>query len=82
MKRWSKLFADRPTKPKELAAFWIEHVLRNDDHKYLKPPETFLSTFELFIFDLKTISGIILGILIGFLAGFSTRKNKKKLKKH
>ncbi|CAH1399790.1 unnamed protein product [Nezara viridula] len=81
MKRWSKLFADRPMKPRELAAFWIEHVLRNDDHQYLKPPETFLSTLELFFFDLKTILGIVLGLMIASLAtSFFNRKKQKKLK--
>ncbi|CAH1399795.1 unnamed protein product [Nezara viridula] len=64
IKRWSKIFKDRPVKPKELAAYWIENVLNNDDHKYLQPPETFLSNLELFLFDLKTILGIIMGLII------------------
>nr|XP_014288185.1 UDP-glucuronosyltransferase 2B17-like [Halyomorpha halys] len=82
MKRWSKLFTDQPMKPKELAVFWIEHVLRNDNHKYLQPPEAFLRTLELIFFDLKTILGICLGLFIAFLASFLKRKEQRKLKKH
>nr|XP_014278601.2 UDP-glucuronosyltransferase 2B17-like [Halyomorpha halys] len=83
IKRWSKIFKDRPTKPKELAAFWIENVLRNDDSTYLQPPEAYTSTFELFFFDLKTILGIIFGIIITFIASSCSYKiQQKKIKIH
>ncbi|CAH1399792.1 unnamed protein product [Nezara viridula] len=82
IKRWSKIFKDLPTKPKELAAYWIEHVLKNEDHKYLQPPETFLSTFELIFFDLKTILGTILGLVIAFLACSCSNKKQIKLKQN
>lgn len=84
IKRWSKIFKDRPVKPKELAAYWIEHVLYNDDLKYLQPPETFLSALELFLFDLKTILGIVMGLIIAFLINRNNSENKnvRKFKKH
>ncbi|CAH1399794.1 unnamed protein product [Nezara viridula] len=82
IKRLSKIFKDQPMKPKELALYWIEHVLKNEDHKYLQPPETFLSTFELIFFDLKTILGTILGLVIAFLACSCSNKKQIKLKQN
>ncbi|XP_014288190.1 UDP-glucosyltransferase 2 [Halyomorpha halys] len=81
IKRWSKIFRDRPVKPKELAAYWVEHVLKNDDHKYLQPVETTLCPLELALFDLKTMLGVLIGLLLSYLLNCRSTKEKRKLKK-
>nr|XP_054754558.1 UDP-glucuronosyltransferase 1-6-like [Lytechinus pictus] len=62
-KRLSAIFRDRPLRPADRAAFWIEHVLKHGG-KYMQSPSLELSFIQFYLIDVALfVTGIILVIL-------------------
>ncbi|XP_071504891.1 UDP-glucuronosyltransferase 2B9-like [Diadema antillarum] len=52
-KRLSTIFRDRPMKPADTAAFWIEHVIKHGG-EHLRPPTLDMSFYQIYMLDIAT----------------------------
>uniref|UniRef100_A0A0A9W8L6 UDP-glucuronosyltransferase n=1 Tax=Lygus hesperus TaxID=30085 RepID=A0A0A9W8L6_LYGHE len=82
--RRAKLFHDRPMRPKDEAAYWIEYVLRHG--RVLQPASVRMPLYQLYLIDvlgaialILTISALILKRIVLYLKSSSSdRKLEKK----
>ena len=58
--RQSAIYHDRPQRPVERAAFWIEHVIRHGGD-YMRSPINELSWYQYYLLD---VIGFLIGILL------------------
>ncbi|XP_072163363.1 UDP-glucuronosyltransferase 2B1-like [Diadema setosum] len=83
-KRLSATFRDRPMKPADTAAFWIEHVIKHGG-EHLRPPTLDIPFYQIYMLDIAT-AAIICIMTISFIVIRAIRycccsKNRLKAKR-
>ncbi|GAB6026752.1 hypothetical protein CHUAL_013257 [Chamberlinius hualienensis] len=64
---FGRLNRDRPQQPVELAAYWVEYVIRHKGAAHLKPTVNHLNIFQYFIIDVVAFVVVIVFTAISFL---------------
>ncbi|XP_072163973.1 UDP-glucuronosyltransferase 2B9-like [Diadema setosum] len=54
-KRLSAIFRDRPMKPADTAAFWIEHVIKHGG-EHLRPPTLDMPFYQIYMLDIAGVA--------------------------
>ncbi|XP_030852175.1 UDP-glucuronosyltransferase 2C1 isoform X3 [Strongylocentrotus purpuratus] len=66
VKRMSAIFHDRPMRPVEKAAFWIEHVIKHGG-EYMRSPIHDLTWYQYYLLDVVAFLLLVLVVVIVFI---------------
>ncbi|XP_072163974.1 UDP-glucuronosyltransferase 2B4-like [Diadema setosum] len=70
-KRLSAIFRDRPMKPADTAAFWIEHVIKHGG-EHLRPPTLDMPFYRIYMLDIAIVAFACIA-LISFIVSHVIR---------
>lgn len=66
VKRMSAIFHDRPMRPVEKAAFWIEHVIKHGG-EYMRSPIHDLTWYQYYLLDVVAFLLLVLVVVFVFI---------------
>ncbi|XP_076275155.1 UDP-glycosyltransferase UGT5-like [Rhynchophorus ferrugineus] len=79
VQRRSKLFHDRPMKPKDTAVYWMEYVVRNNGARHLRVGGINIPWYQYYLLDVMLVLTVMVSIVL-YAVIFILRRICRKLR--